>query len=1468
MRFCYSSFTTSRVGGHPTRRRVVHAFAILTPPSFRCPRMCREIVSGTFLRDLLPILRQKGIIDSDRLALLSSTDNALLDSGIPNSELISLVIAWGLAASAAEFWRTHKGRDDLLNALWDHKQEEERQQAVKRYELEKAKEKAMREQIAMAAELQAAAAAAAGEGGETPEDGDGARPSSPGLELPDTPINPNMSVKEQVQRRRNSLVAVGSIFSGQEYDGDKFGTRGDYSDGMIYASRRRSMDGENRAKMEDDRKKQIEIAKAARRQAQRRSSVEAIIKREYCVLVCMRVNMLSTSMTSARWPAICISVRNSLLSVAHLRNQPMDQLLRAAVSKDSNDSEEGGALSEHAEEELLKLLEHEMELKTKARTEQLLAAGLTPVPSKQGSSSSLTSSASASSSQQQQQRNGSSKSLTSSANTPKVQSQQKQRGAESKAADDDDDDVYNDDDRELQLLAERSAAAGIAAGSSRPSSVQGSRRSGTGSGPGSGAGTPQRQASVGSGGFAPSSSSSQPPSRVASANRMLPPPHPHTHQQQQLQAAPRSGSNSVAVDENDEEERDTFDAGPEIRFTASGHLKGGSSQQLLADVDGAGSGSGASSSVPPFNTMPQPSPIQYQPPSQSADSSFALAPASSSGSGSGSAGNTGRSVNWGISVVQPPEPKSLAEAGPDGQVRIRNKSGELHRIGSERFYTGPQRPKKVGEERTGTASGSSTPNIVPNGDFIGDSSLTPGQRAAAKGQFHRNLVNFGVGNTQTQGGAFVARMALRTMVSGADAAAQDRAGESHTLQAIKSQIASNNASVRRMPMSLADLHRQASYHRMSQLLREDRNKDVELNCILDTHKTPSNQVFGLMRFVEEHADDIPGATGGLVGDIDIATALAHAGLHPEEMGFSRDSVSTVGASDGVMPLPAGATDDDYGLPMVQTPHGNWVDDNTPRVPWSGGNSRTGVVSSPINTSGNGRSNAGRPPIGTPNQQPSASSPVTSPSSPMRFGRAKPSAAANEPKLSKPMLERQLTKVDLYYRPVTETNKQVLVLDSASNSSFRNHSSLARGGATLVATPIHSPGHGGGEMQWHGGDHQQAASGTGGNGMGLSIRSPTASDGAAKGLLHEFTQQQQHQPQPQQPQQPQQAPPQVQQRSMIDTRPSTNAARSPANANQQQQQRLSQQRNPAWRDSGPADPRHFNSISRGGRRSSAGAAPDSHMLSSSSSSGHSAAEEHARRLASERSKRLLAEIRAIERQLLVDQTSSTGGGQSPDKQQHKHGRGSRSPRVLAGAGSVTIDMSGSASSSIISMSNGGRASSPLSVPRPVMPSTVGYVPMRSSRTGTDNLSGSPHRSQHANSGSANQNQNDNGGASGSASIGYDSIDAMDYNAQHQQLSQSQMQDTFARMSQSQSARRSNSPRNDTYANADAAAATGAGAMPRPTYFPESTYEPVTISVERDHEFDTVAKQLHRLRARELKQRNEMRLIKTYTSQPLV
>jgi hypothetical protein len=234
------------------------------------PRPRRDLASGNFLRTLLPSLLQKGIVDMERHAVLADTEASQLETAVLTTELMSLAIALGVCGSASEFWQVHKGRDELVAALYDHAAEEERIAAARAFEAEQARARAIE---AAAAESTAGASSSSGES--TARSARDSQPDSGATAMDDSSV----PLRAHIEMRRRSLVAAPAVFGNKEYAGDTFSTRGEYVEGMIYASRQQApMDNETRAKMAKEMEVQSAITQLARTQARRSSIVQAQLK--------------------------------------------------------------------------------------------------------------------------------------------------------------------------------------------------------------------------------------------------------------------------------------------------------------------------------------------------------------------------------------------------------------------------------------------------------------------------------------------------------------------------------------------------------------------------------------------------------------------------------------------------------------------------------------------------------------------------------------------------------------------------------------------------------------------------------------------------------------------------------------------------------------------------------------------------------------------------------------------------------------------------------------------------------------------------------------------------------------------------------------------------------------------------------------------------------------------------------------
>jgi hypothetical protein len=169
----------------------------------------------------------------ERHDLLVTTDSILLDSAVGTSELIALAVSWGICGSASEFWQVHKGRDELLVALYDHQAQVD------------------------------AAVAAVNEPVKGHSDG----------------VLDDGHVRQQIQKRRNSLLAAPAVFGNKEYSGDQFSTRGEYTDGMIYASRQPLLDVDEKQKQDERMMKELELTRKAKEQHRRSSIVQGQIQK-------------------------------------------------------------------------------------------------------------------------------------------------------------------------------------------------------------------------------------------------------------------------------------------------------------------------------------------------------------------------------------------------------------------------------------------------------------------------------------------------------------------------------------------------------------------------------------------------------------------------------------------------------------------------------------------------------------------------------------------------------------------------------------------------------------------------------------------------------------------------------------------------------------------------------------------------------------------------------------------------------------------------------------------------------------------------------------------------------------------------------------------------------------------------------------------------------------------------------------
>lgn len=169
----------------------------------------------------------------ERQDLLLATEPSFLDNAVGTTELIALAVSWGICGSASEFWQVHKGRDELLVALYDYQSQIE------------AVEEAVSEPV---------------------------KGRSEG-------VLDEGHVRQQIQKRRNSLLAAPAVFGNKEYSGDKFSTRGEYTDGMIYASRQPTLDSDEKQKLQDRMLMEVELTRKAKEQHRRSSIVQSQIQK-------------------------------------------------------------------------------------------------------------------------------------------------------------------------------------------------------------------------------------------------------------------------------------------------------------------------------------------------------------------------------------------------------------------------------------------------------------------------------------------------------------------------------------------------------------------------------------------------------------------------------------------------------------------------------------------------------------------------------------------------------------------------------------------------------------------------------------------------------------------------------------------------------------------------------------------------------------------------------------------------------------------------------------------------------------------------------------------------------------------------------------------------------------------------------------------------------------------------------------
>jgi hypothetical protein len=180
--------------------------------------------SGDFYRQILPVMYDASIIDQERfLALMAVRD---IQTALSTRELIELAISWGITPNAQEFWKRHKSREELIRALQQ-----------KKSDMEMAAKLAEQQLVTSPADAERAA--------RKQESKDG-------------------------KKRRSSLVILGELYKGKEVLGDIFGSKGEYTDGIIYMARRIRMDSDSAVELAAKKKAATAMAHAARAKARAR----------------------------------------------------------------------------------------------------------------------------------------------------------------------------------------------------------------------------------------------------------------------------------------------------------------------------------------------------------------------------------------------------------------------------------------------------------------------------------------------------------------------------------------------------------------------------------------------------------------------------------------------------------------------------------------------------------------------------------------------------------------------------------------------------------------------------------------------------------------------------------------------------------------------------------------------------------------------------------------------------------------------------------------------------------------------------------------------------------------------------------------------------------------------------------------------------------------------------------------------
>lgn len=79
--------------------------------------------NGQFFRQILPYMEELKVLPKHKVDSLMDKPEHTVERSLSTRELLQLAIAWGITESAADFWRDHKTKEQLILILRSKKAE-------------------------------------------------------------------------------------------------------------------------------------------------------------------------------------------------------------------------------------------------------------------------------------------------------------------------------------------------------------------------------------------------------------------------------------------------------------------------------------------------------------------------------------------------------------------------------------------------------------------------------------------------------------------------------------------------------------------------------------------------------------------------------------------------------------------------------------------------------------------------------------------------------------------------------------------------------------------------------------------------------------------------------------------------------------------------------------------------------------------------------------------------------------------------------------------------------------------------------------------------------------------------------------------------------------------------------------------------------------------------------------------------